>query len=670
MRVFYQLEDLPPFKRAVLTIGSFDGVHSGHQQLLARINRLAHQSGGESIVITFHPHPRQVIYPKDDSLQLLSTIEEKVALFERYGVDNVIVVPFTVAFSQLSADEYIQRFLVDKFHPATIVIGYDHKFGLNRQGDIEYLKWHSKDAGFKVVEIEQQEVDDIAVSSTKIRNALLSGKVQEACRWLNHEYSLTGKVVHGQKLGTKLGFPTANIQPTNKHKLVPADGIYAVKVHHQDEAYGGMLYIGSRPSIAGIDERVIEVNIFDFDQNVYGQELTITLVEFIRGDQHFSDLEGLKAQLAEDRTTSLELLEQGSGKAHFVTGNPEVAVVILNYNGAKYLQEFLPSVLESLAQTEYRLIVADNASTDDSLDILHHEFPQVEVLRLEKNHGFAGGYNAALAQVEADYFVLLNSDVKVTKDWLQPCIAQMEADPELAACQPKIKSFARPKYFEYAGAAGGWIDVLGYPFCRGRIFATVEKDKQQYEQEQEIFWASGAAMFVRADLFRSFGGFDADYFAHAEEIDLCWRFKRAGFSIKAIPSSVVYHLGGGTLAYQSVRKTYLNFHNTLVTSFKNESRKKLLWWLPLRLFMDALAGGLFLLQGKWQHIGAIVRAHWHFFPRIGYWMERRKSYNALINSLAIGPENKEGIYRGSIVWAYYGRRTRSFRKLPKQRLNG
>lgn len=670
MRVFYQLEDLPQFKRAVLTIGSFDGVHSGHQQLLARINRLAHQSGGESIVITFHPHPRQVIYPKDDSLQLLSTIEEKVALFERYGVDNVVVVPFTVAFSQLSADEYIQRFLVDKFHPATIVIGYDHKFGLNRQGDIDYLKWHSKEAGFKVVEIEQQEVDDIAVSSTKIRNALLSGKVNEACRWLNHEYSLTGKVVHGQKLGTKLGFPTANIQPSNKFKLVPADGIYAVHVRYEEEEYGGMLYIGSRPSIAGVDERVIEVNIFDFDQTIYGQELTITLVDFIRGDHQFSNLEGLKTQLNADREASLALLAQDNSKAHLVSGTPQVAVVILNYNGAEYLKEFLPSVLESLEQTDYRLIVADNASTDNSLEVLRTDFPKVECLQLEKNHGFAGGYNQALAQIEADYFVLLNSDVKVTKNWLQPCIAQMEADPELAACQPKIKSFSTPEYFEYAGAAGGWIDALGYPFCRGRIFATLEKDRGQFEREQEIFWASGAAMFVRADLFRSFGGFDADYFAHAEEIDLCWRFKRAGFRIKAIPSSVVFHLGGGTLSYQSVRKTYLNFHNTLVTSFKNESSKKLLWWLPLRLFMDALAGGLFLLQGKWQHIGAIVRAHWHFFPRLGYWMERRKSYNELIKSLAIGPENKKGIYRGSIVWAYYGRRTRSFRELPKQRLNG
>ncbi len=670
MRVFYQLEDLPQFKRAVLTIGSFDGVHSGHQQLLARINRLARQSGGESIVITFHPHPRQVIYPKDDSLKLLSTIEEKVALFERYEVDNVVVVPFTVAFSQLSADEYIQRFLVDKFHPATIVIGYDHKFGLNRQGDIDYLKWHSKGAGFNVVEIEQKEVDDIAVSSTKIRNALLSGKVKEAGRWLNHQYTLTGKVVHGQQLGTKLGFPTANIKPSNKYKLIPADGIYAVRVVHQEDEYNGMLYIGRRPSIEGVDERVIEVNIFDFDQKIYGQELTLSLVEYTRGDQHFSDLEGLKKQLAEDKEASLQILSKEEPNSLGATFNPQVAIVILNYNGAEYLKQFLPSVIDSLENTDYRLIVADNASTDNSLEVLSTEFPEVDCLRLDKNHGFAGGYNEALAQVEADYFVLLNSDVKVTKDWLHPCIEQLEADPGLAACQPKIKAYSDPEYFEYAGGAGGWIDTLGYPFCRGRIFATLEQDEEQYEEKEEIFWASGAAMFVRADLFKSFGGFDADYFAHAEEIDLCWRFKRAGYRVMAIPSSIVYHLGGGTLAYQSVRKTYLNFHNTLVTSFKNESKGKLLWWLPLRLLMDGLAGCLFLLQGKWQHIGAIVKAHWHFFPRLGYWLKRRRSYNQRITTLAIGPENRKGIYRGSIVWAYYGRRIRSFGALPKQRLNG
>lgn len=670
MRVFYQLEDLPVFKRAVLTIGSFDGVHSGHQQLLARINRLARQSGGESIVITFHPHPRQIIYPKDDSLQLLSTIEEKVALFERYGVDNVVVVPFTVAFSQLSADEYIQRFLVDKFHPATIVIGYDHKFGLNRQGDIDYLKFHSKNADFEVVEIQQQEVDNIAVSSTKIRNALLGGRVKEAGRWLNHEYTLTGKVVHGQHLGTKLGFPTANLQVGNKYKLIPAEGIYAVRVKHEEEEYGGMLYIGRRPSIKGAVKQTIEVNIFDFDQNIYDQELTLHFVEHIRGDQQFENLDELKEQLSTDREDSLRILAGNLSEFSIPAANKEVAIVILNYNGENYLREFLPSVIASVENTTYRLIVADNASTDNSLQVLANDFPAIECLRLSENYGFAGGYNQALAQVEADYYVLLNSDVKVTTDWLEPCLERMEADVHLAACQPKIKSYEAPEFFEYAGAAGGWLDTLGYPFCRGRIFASVEKDEEQYQEDQEIFWASGAAMFVRADLFRAFGGFDSDYFAHAEEIDLCWRFKRAGYRVMAVPSSVVYHLGGGTLNYQSVRKTYLNFHNTLVTSYKNESGRKLLWWLPLRLLMDGLAGVLFLLQGKWQHIGAIVRAHWHFFPRLNYWSQRKKEYNKLINKLAVGPENKKGVYRGSIVWAYYGRRVRSFRFLPKHRING
>ncbi|MEL7221694.1 MAG: bifunctional riboflavin kinase/FAD synthetase, partial [Bacteroidota bacterium] len=398
MRVFYQLNQLPEFKHAVLTIGSFDGVHCGHQQLLARINRLAKERDGESIVITFHPHPRLIVYPKDKSLQLLTTIDEKVALFEKYGVDNVVVVPFTVEFSQQSADEYIEKFLLEKFNPSVIVIGYDHKFGLNRQGDIDYLKWHSEKKGFALEEIEPQEVDEIAVSSTKIRNALQEGKVAAARRWLGHAYQLTGRVVHGQHLGRQLGFPTANIKLEDRHKLVPVGGIYAVQVTHTSKTYGGMLYIGSRPTIAGINEQVIEVNIFDFEENIYDQELTIHFIDHIRNDQEFTGLEALKAQLAKDKVSAQDILQASLQVQIAKSASARLAIVILNYNGEQYLQEYLPGVLTSIENTSHRIVVADNASTDNSVALLKKQFPEVECIVLAENHGFAKGYNEALKQ--------------------------------------------------------------------------------------------------------------------------------------------------------------------------------------------------------------------------------------------------------------------------------
>lgn len=665
MRVFYQLDDLPAFANAVMTIGSFDGVHCGHQQILARLNRLARRVKGESVVITFHPHPRQVIFPRDKSLRLLTTIEEKIALFERYGVDHVVVVPFTVEFSQQSADEYIQKFLVEKFHPRYIVIGYDHRFGLNRQGDIDYLKWHSKEFGYDVVEIEPQEVDNIAVSSTKIRRALETGDVGGARRLMGHPFMLTGQVVRGQQIGTSIGFPTANISVDEPNKLVPPDGIYAVQVVHEGSTYGGMLYIGDRPTLAGLDERTIEVNIFDFQQSIYGEQIQIAFIDYIRGDQAFTDLEGLKQQLARDRETSFERLRTLSLSAAAPPPvRTQTAIVILNYNGIDYLRQFLPAVLANLDADTQQVVVADNASTDNSVTMLRAEFPSIRVLEMEKNYGFAGGYNQALQSLDAEYYVLLNSDVEVTPGWLTPCIELLEQHPDIAACQPKILAYSERDRFEYAGASGGWLDRLGYPFCRGRIFSTTEKDKGQYDAPANIFWASGAAMIVRADLFHELDGFDADYFAHAEEIDLCWRFKRAGYRIWCEPSSRVFHVGGGTLSYQTVRKTYLNFRNTLITSFKNEPAAKLWWWFPLRLLLDGLAGGLFLFQGKWKHIGAIINAHWSVLPRLGYWRRRRQYYNKLIEQARIGEDTlQQGVYQGSIVWQYYAMGRHHFREV-------
>ena len=659
MRVFNDLNHLPSFRNAVITIGSFDGVHTGHQRIIEKVNALARQIDGESLVITFHPHPRQVIYPKDDTLKLLTTVEEKVSLLEKYGVDNVVIVPFTVEFSQLSADEYIEKFLIEKFHPKYIVIGYDHRFGLNRQGDINYLRWYGQKGGFEVMEIEKQEVDDIAVSSTKIRKALDEGLVSAAQKLLGHPYTLIGTVVHGQKIGSSLGFPTANIEVPHREKLIPPDGIYAVQVTHKEQRYGGMLYIGSRPTLRNYTNRTIEVNIFNFNQSIYDEEVKLELVEFIRHDSQFTDLEGLKKQLEQDRIKARLLLkEEPPAKT-----KTKVAVVILNFNGRRYLAQFLPVVLEHSPNAE--VIVADNGSDDDSIAFLRKHYPQVRRIELTENLGFAAGYNAALKQIgnEQDYYVLLNSDVEVTAGWLDPLVAMLDQDQTIAAVQPKIRAYDQKESFEYAGAAGGWLDALDYPFCRGRVFAVTEKDEGQYDDVQEIFWATGAALVIRAKLFHDIGGFDGDYFAHLEEIDLCWRLKRAGYKIMVEPKSTVYHIGGGTLGYNTPGKAYLNFRNSLYTIVKNEPVGKLLWLLPLRLVLDGLAAILFLTEGKFPHIRSIIKAHWTFFPNYGKILQKRKKTTQLVETVRIGEANHAGRFAGSIVWRYYALGKRYFSEI-------
>ena len=669
MNVYNSLSDLPDFQNAVLTIGSFDGVHAGHQKILERINQLAQQNEGESIVITFHPHPRQVIYPNDKSLRLLNSIDEKVALFEKYGVDNVVVVPFTIEFSQQSADEYIQKFLLEKFNPKYIVIGYDHKFGLNRQGDINYLKWYSKEKEFEVVEISRHDIENIGISSTKIRNFLLEGRVKQANNLLNHNYSMSGTVVRGQGIGKDLGYPTANIQIKNSFKLIPLGGIYAVNVIYRDQRYGGMLYIGYRPTLKEYNNQTIEVNIFDFQKDIYGEKLTIEFIDHIRGDEKFDGLDELKNQLGKDKIASLAILEKEKPSPNALKipqekpTLPSVAIVILNYNGVDFLKKFLPSVLKSDYQN-LSVHVADNGSSDTSIPLLKTTFPEVEIIDLKDNHGFAKGYNLALDQVDSEYLVLLNSDVEVTQNWINPIIELMERDKTIGACQPKIKSYHAKEYFEYAGASGGWMDRLGYPFCRGRIFDKLEKDQGQYNTTSEIFWASGAAFFVRGKLFKALGGFDPDYFAHAEEIDLCWRIKRAGFKVMVKPRSVVYHVGGGTLDYLNPRKTYLNFRNTLFTILKNEPKRKLFWLIPTRLILDGIAGGLFLVQGKFSHIKSILQAHLSFYQSFFTMVKKRKMYNERIQKTSISnTPNKVGIYQGSMVWQYYIKKVKFFKNL-------
>ena len=668
MNVYSDLSDLKTFRNAVVTIGSFDGVHAGHRRILQQVRALAGQVGGESVVVTFHPHPRLLLKPKDTSLQLLNTISEKVSLLEEEGIENVVVVPFTREFASQTPQEYITNFLVGKFQPRYVVIGYDHQFGKGRKGNVGLLRTFEQEAGFEIVEIARHDIDDITVSSTKIRTALLEGDIRKANGYLQYRYPIHGVVVHGQGLGRNLGFPTANLEVRHAHKLIPGDGIYAVWVRYRERWFEGMMYIGTRPTIKRATERVIEVHLFGFEGDLYGDRLTVELVEKLRGDEPFPGLEALSKQLEKDAARSREVLNKETDRPDDTPppapeSFPSSAIVILNYNGKEYLKTFLP-ILQQTTYPNFRIVVADNLSTDDSVAYLLAHHPDVEVIQLHENYGFAGGYNLALQQVEADYVVLLNSDVEVTPGWLEPMIALFESDERIAAVQPKVLTWSDKGRFEYAGASGGWIDSLGYPFCRGRIFSHTEEDRGQYDDTGECFWATGAAMVIRPRLFRDIGGFDADYFAHLEEIDLCWRLKRAGYRVMVCPESVVYHVGGGTLDYLNPRKTYLNFRNSLYTIYKNTRSAKRRWLIPFRLVLDGLAAGLFLVEGKFAHIRSILFAHFHFYRDLRDLRRKTRRYNDLIEKVSISPEmNREGLYSGSVVFDFYVRGRRVFSRL-------
>lgn len=289
----------------------------------------------------------------------------------------------------------------------------------------------------------------------------------------------------------------------------------------------------------------------------------------------------------------------------------KTAVVILNWNGTKLLEQFLPSVVQF--SPEATVYVADNASTDDSIAFVKTNFPTVKIVENKSNFGFAGGYNEALKQIDAEIYALLNSDIEVTENWLQPIIATFEKEPKTAIIQPKILDFKCKEYFEYAGAAGGFIDKFGYPFCRGRIFETLEKDNRQYDDDCEIFWASGACFFIRSAVYNELKGFDIDFFAHQEEIDLCWRAFNKGHKIKYISQSVVYHVGGATLQQGNPKKTFLNFRNSLLMLTKNLPKESLYKILFLRMILDGIAGIQFLFQGKFKHFIAILKAHFSFY---------------------------------------------------------
>jgi GT2 family glycosyltransferase len=331
----------------------------------------------------------------------------------------------------------------------------------------------------------------------------------------------------------------------------------------------------------------------------------------------------------------------------------KVAVVILNWNGKKFLEEFLPPLIAHTPSWA-ELVVADNASTDDSVDFLKEYFPQIRIVINDQNYGFAKGYNVALRQTEAEYYCLLNSDIEVAENWIEPVINFLDNHPDVAICQPKLLSFSEKNMFEYAGASGGFIDKFGYPFCRGRMFQTMEEDKNQYDDIVEIFWATGACMFVRANLYHELGGLDDDFFAHMEEIDFCWRAKNAGHKVMCCPEAVVYHVGGGSLPKSSPRKTFLNFRNNIILLYKNLPKRKLPWVFFMRFILDNVAAFRFLFDSGFGDFKAVYKAYFSFYGSFRKNLRKRKW---------IKHRHVSEIYNKSIVFEYYLRGKKYFSDL-------
>jgi GT2 family glycosyltransferase len=337
----------------------------------------------------------------------------------------------------------------------------------------------------------------------------------------------------------------------------------------------------------------------------------------------------------------------------------KVAVVILNWNGKKYLEQFLPSIIKHNA-TYADVVVADNASTDDSVKFLKENYPQIKIVINNQNGGYAKGYNDALKRLDYEYFVLLNSDVEVTANWIEPIIEMMGADKQIAACQPKLLTYSNKNEFEYAGAAGGFIDKYGYPFCRGRIFDSYETDNGQYNDSTEIFWATGACLFVRSSAYKELNGLDEDFFAHMEEIDLCWRLKNKGYKIMYCGNSAVYHVGGGTLNKINAQKTYLNFRNNLILICKNHATEYFYLKILLRMILDGIAGVKFLFNGDIKHTVAVIKAHFSFYKTIKKTLLKRKEMRKNIKTFS-----RTGIFRKSIVMQYYLYGKKKYSELDK-----
>ncbi|MFA7273409.1 MAG: glycosyltransferase family 2 protein [Crocinitomicaceae bacterium] len=336
----------------------------------------------------------------------------------------------------------------------------------------------------------------------------------------------------------------------------------------------------------------------------------------------------------------------------------KLSIVILNFNGRNFLEKFLPDVIQHSGENE--IIVADNCSTDDSVLFLKNNFPSIRLIINQENGGFAKGYNDALKQIKSDFYLLLNSDIEVTPNWVDPLLSIME-DESIAGCQPKVLSYQKKDQFEHAGASGGFLDHNYFPFCRGRILEKTEKDSGQYDDPIEIFWATGAALLIRADLYHQVGGLDDDFFAHMEEIDLCWRLKKQNYRFVVVPSSIVYHVGGGTLPYSSPFKTYLNFRNSIYMLIKNHDG----WWLPklfYRLVIDGIAAIRFLIRGERKQFASIFNAHMNAYKNLPKMLRKRKQIRAISSTF-----NSTGLYNGSILWQRYVRKNDKFSKLPKDR---
>lgn len=335
-----------------------------------------------------------------------------------------------------------------------------------------------------------------------------------------------------------------------------------------------------------------------------------------------------------------------------------VSIVILNWNGKQFLEQFLPALLRHTTHPGAEIVVADNASSDDSLEFLKKVYPDIRVLALEKNHGFSGGYNRAMEQVKAKYILLLNSDIEVSEGWLEPLLEEMESDQNIGACTPKILDYKKQSHFEYAGGAGGFIDRYGYTFCRGRVFDHLEEDQGQYDDACDLFWGSGACLLVRSEIYRESGGLDEQFFAHFEEIDLCWRMQLMGKRIRFVPSSRVYHVGGATLQRGNPFKTYLNFRNNLLLLYKNLPKKGRGSTIFVRMILDGISAIRFLLLGAFKDFWAVFRAHMAYYGMKSSYKGTNKHSNFKRNSVIAS-----GIYPGSIVTDFFLKRKRKFSEL-------
>jgi GT2 family glycosyltransferase len=339
----------------------------------------------------------------------------------------------------------------------------------------------------------------------------------------------------------------------------------------------------------------------------------------------------------------------------------KTAIVILNWNGIGFLKMFLGTVVKHSMIPETDIYVADNGSTDGSAEWVANNFKEVKLIIFDKNHGFAGGYNIAVNQLDTTYLLLLNSDIEVTEGWLNPLVTFMDNNPDVASCQPKIRSYYNRDYFEHAGAAGSFIDKYGYPFCRGRIINKVEKDSGQYNSPADVFWSSGACMIVRTDAWRKCGGFDSDFFAHMEEIDLCWRFHKAGYRVSYNPESVVYHVGGGSLPYSSPFKTYLNYRNSLFLLYKNLPDNKLHSTIFLRKLLDGLSAIIFLFKGDLSSVKSIWKAHADYYKN----MHELKKKRGIVKKLEIS-HSPEMILNKSIVFEFYIKGHKTYKSLQTE----